>query len=67
MRALALGISALPAVAISGAFRLAQQLRRVRLQIEAEVVARSEIREPAIANPDHPPVDLVDNCVSHRV
>ena len=39
----------------------------VRLEVEAEVVARREIGEPLLADADHAAVDLVDDCVHHRV
>jgi hypothetical protein len=37
------------------------------VEIEAEVVARGEVGQPAVADADHAPVDLVDNGVHHRV
>src|SRR5438105_11396019 len=37
------------------------------VEIEAEVVARREVGQPAVADPDHPAVDLVDDRVGHRV
>ena len=37
------------------------------LEVEAEVVARCEVGEPAVADPDHAPVDLVDDGVHHRI
>ena len=39
----------------------------LRLEVEAEVVARREVGEPPVADADHPPVDLVDDGVHHRV
>ena len=37
------------------------------LEVEAEVVARCKVREPLVADPDHPAVDLLDHGVRHRV
>ena len=37
------------------------------LEVEPEVVARGEIGQPLVADPDHPAVDLVDDGVGHRV
>src|SRR4249919_834643 len=37
------------------------------LEIEAQVVARGEVREPGVADADHASVDLVDDRVGHRV
>ena len=37
------------------------------VEVEAEVVAGREIGEPAVADADHPAVDLVDHGVGHRV
>jgi hypothetical protein len=37
------------------------------VEIEAEVVAGREVREPPIADADHPTVDLLDHGVGHRV
>ncbi len=37
------------------------------VEVEAEVVARGEIGQPLVADPDHPAVDLVDDGVRHRV
>ena len=39
----------------------------VRLEVEAEVVARREISEPMVAHADHAAVDLVDHGVHHRI
>ena len=36
------------------------------VEIEPEVVARGEVGEPVVADPDHPAVDLVDHGVGHR-
>jgi hypothetical protein len=37
------------------------------VEVETEVVARGEVGEPLVADPDHAPVDLVDHGVRHRV
>ena len=37
------------------------------VEVEAEVVARGEVGEPAVANTDHASVDLLDDRVGHRV
>jgi hypothetical protein len=37
------------------------------VEIEAQVVAGREVGKPAIPDPDHPAVDLVDHGVRHRV
>ena len=37
------------------------------VEVEAEVVARREVEEPAVADPDPPAVLLVDHGVEHRV
>ena len=37
------------------------------IQVETEVVARGEIREPAVADADHAAVDLVDDRIHHRM
>ena len=37
------------------------------VEIEAEVVARGEVGEPLVADPDHAAVDLVDDSVGHRI
>ena len=37
------------------------------VEVEPEVVARREVGEPPVAHTDHPPVDLVDNGIHHRM
>ena len=37
------------------------------VEIESEVVAGGEVGEPLVADPDHAPVDLVDDRVGHRM
>ena len=37
------------------------------VEVEAQVVARGEIGQPRVSDADHPPVDLVDDRVGHRV
>ena len=37
------------------------------VEVEAEVVARREVGQPLIADPDHAAVDLVDDRIHHRV
>ena len=37
------------------------------VEIKAEVVTRSEVGEPLVADADHPAVDLVDHGVGHRI
>ena len=37
------------------------------VEVEAEVVAGGEVRQPLVADPDHAAVDLVDDGVHHRV
>ena len=39
----------------------------LRVEVEPEVVAGGEVREPLVADPDHAAVDLVDHRVGHRV
>ena len=38
-----------------------------RIEIEAEVVARREVEQPSVTDPDPPAVLLVDHGVEHRV
>ena len=35
------------------------------VQIQPEVIAGREVRQPMLADPDHAPVDLVDHRVDH--
>ena len=37
------------------------------IEVEPQVVARGEVEEPAVADPDPPPVLLVDHRVEHRM
>ena len=37
------------------------------VKVEPEVVAGGEIREPAVSDPDHAPIDFVDDGVHHRM
>ena len=46
---------------------LGNRVDDLALQVEAEVVARGEVREPGVADANHAPVDLVDDGVGHRV
>jgi hypothetical protein len=39
----------------------------VRLEVEAEVVARREIGKPMVAHPDHAAVDLVHDRIHHGI
>ena len=39
----------------------------VGVEVQTEVVARREVRQPVIADPDPPPLLLVDHRVHHRV
>ena len=43
------------------------RLDDLAVEVEAEVVARREVGEPVVADPDHAAVDLVDDRVHHRV
>ena len=43
------------------------RLDDLAIEIEAEVVARSKIGEPLVADPDHATVDLIDDRVHHRM
>ena len=43
------------------------RLDDLAIEVEAEVVARREVGEPVVADPDHATVDLVDDRVHHRV
>jgi hypothetical protein len=37
------------------------------VEVEPEVVARGEVGEPPVADADHPPVDLFDDGIHHRM
>ena len=43
------------------------RLDDLAIEVEAEVVARREVGEPVVADPDHAAVDLVDDGVHHRM
>ena len=43
------------------------RLDDLAVEVEPEVVARGEVGEPVVADPDHAAVDLVDDGVHHRM